>query len=155
MDALLPTPVKKSVIPEIAPPRKPGVAPVLAYVFVALAFLAANDPLFFAALVVSFNTIVNVSPTFLARVSSNNGLNPTLIEVLVVGNKLPRFAGVSVSGFGRTEVGVAKRVGLSAVAQALKSAGAMINILINRNTGNLRMIIVPRLIIFVVFDQKL
>jgi hypothetical protein len=61
-----------------------------------------------------------------------------------VGNKLPKLAGVKFSGLGRIVVGVDNKVGLSAVAQALKSAELTTIKPVNRRRDTLRMIIAPK-----------
>ena len=128
VEVLLPIPVINSNAPFIAPAIFPPVAfPVFAAVLVAFAFLAAREPLFLAALVVSFRTTIKVSPIFLARVSSNSGLYPMVVPVLEAGNKLPKLAGVKFSGLGRMDVGVAIRGALSAVAQALSKPSEIAN----------------------------
>jgi hypothetical protein len=101
-------------------------------VLVEFALRAAKEPLVLAALVVSFRTTVKVSPTLRALLSSNKGLYPVVTPLVDAGNKLPKFAGVKLSGLGRMEVGVCTKVGRSAVAQAPNRAALAEAIVSNR-----------------------
>jgi len=73
-------------------------------------------------------------PTLVKTPTSIRPKPDNLTPLVEAGNKLPRFAGVKLSGLGRIEVGVFTKVGRSAVAHAPKRAALAVEIVSSRKS---------------------